>query len=101
MQLRATDPSDSRFDSMLQELIDAVQHHVEDEESTVLPGMREQLDANRLEELGRAFATAREEHLGDRPGEATRDELLGQAQNAGIAGASSMSKDELKQALKQ
>lgn len=99
-QLAGMDPTDSGFESTLQELIDAVTHHVEEEESSVLPGLRQRLSAERLAELGEAFAQRRAEHLGDMPGEATRDELLQQAQNAGIEGSFSMSKAELKSALK-
>ena len=100
-QLAAMDPDDPGFESKLQELIDAVTHHVEEEESSVLPGLRQQLSAERLAELGEAFAQDRAEHLGDMPGEATRDELLQQAQNAGIDGASSMSKAQLKSSLER
>ena len=98
-QLAGMDPGDVGFETTLQELVDAVQHHVDEEESSVLPGLRERLSAERLAELGEAFAQQRAEHLGEAPGEATRDELLQQAANAGIEGASSMSKAELKSAL--
>jgi hemerythrin superfamily protein len=100
-QLAAADPSSPGFDDTLQELIDSVTHHVEEEERTVLPGMRRNLSEDRLRELGDAFAEARAEHLGDQPGEATRDELLRQAKNANIPGASSMSKQELESKLKK
>jgi hemerythrin-like domain-containing protein len=98
-ELAGMDPGDPGFESKLQELIDAVKHHVEEEESSVLPGLRANLSAARLAELGEAFAQQRAEHLGEMPGEATRDELLVQAQNSGIEGAGSMSKTELKRAL--
>lgn len=98
-QLSAMDADDGDFESTLRELIDAVQHHVEEEESTVLPGLRTQLSASRLAELGEAFAQQRAEHLGEEPGGATRDDLLQQAENAGIEGSSSMSKAELRRAL--
>ncbi len=100
-RLAAADPSGPDFDGILQELIDSVTHHVEEEESTVLPGMRQNLSQDRLRELGEAFAEVRAEHLGDQPGEATRDELLQQARNAGIPGASSMSKQELESRLRK
>lgn len=99
-KLAGMDANDAGYESALQELIDAVKHHVEEEESTVLPGLRAQLSAARLAELGEAFARLREEHLGEQPGEATRAELLIQAQNAGIEGSSTMSKAELEKALK-
>jgi hemerythrin superfamily protein len=87
------------FPKALQKLIDAVKHHVEEEESTVLPGMRTNLDAARLDELGQAFLRSRAEHLGDMPEDITKDELVQQAANADVGGASGMSKDELKSTL--
>lgn len=94
-RLAQTDPHSSTFEKILDELVEAVTHHVEEEESTVLPGMRERLGDERRAELGHAFAASRAQHMGDRPGEATREDLELQARNAGISGASSMSKDEL------
>jgi hemerythrin superfamily protein len=98
-RLADADPESSTFDDILDQLVEAVNHHVEEEESTVLPGMRERLDEDRLVELATAFAASRAEHLGDRPGDAGRQELEVQARNAGISGASSMSKQELEDAL--
>ena len=98
-QLAQTDPDSEEFVGALQKLVDAVKHHVEEEEKTVLPGMRERIDEARRAELGEAFLTARAEHLGQQPGEMSKAELLQQATNAGIEGASSMSKDELQSAL--
>jgi hemerythrin superfamily protein len=94
------DPTSEEFASVLQELIDAVKHHVEEEESTVLPGMRARLDDERLDELGQAFLEAREQHLGDMPADIRKTDLDQQAANAGITGASSMSKAELEDELK-
>lgn len=99
-RLKVLDHASAEFDSALQELIEAVRHHVEEEESSVLPGMREALSTERLDELGEAFLVSRQAHMGDRAGEATRHELLRQAENAGIDGAGSMSKDGLKAALR-
>jgi hemerythrin superfamily protein len=100
-RLADADPQSPTFDQVLTELVEAVTHHVEEEESKVLPGMRERLDDQRRAELGRAFAASREEHMGDRPGEASKEELQLQARNAGMSGASTMSKDELAEELKK
>jgi len=89
------------FPEVLQKLIDAVKHHVEEEESTVLPGMREHLDAARLDELGEAFLRSRAEHLGDMPEDITKAEMQQQAENAEISGTSGMSKEELKSTLEE
>jgi hemerythrin superfamily protein len=99
-RLNAADHNSDQFDELLDELIDAVTHHVDEEESSVLPGLRDQLSAERLEQLGEAFIAARARHMGDRPGEATKDEVVQQAANAGISGVSSRSKESLTQELR-
>lgn len=98
-QVSETDYDSPEFPEALQKLIDAVKHHVDEEESTVLPGMREHLGTDRLDELGQAFLRSRAEHLGDMPDDITKAELEQQAANAGVTGGSGMSKDELKSTL--
>lgn len=98
-QMTAMDPDSAEFATALDELIKAVNHHVEEEESKVLPGMQQRLSDARRAELGEAFVTARTEHLGDRPGQATREELQQAARNAGLTGTSSSSKKEIKTEL--
>jgi hemerythrin superfamily protein len=100
-ELAKTDPTSPGYDEVLGKVVEAVTHHVEEEESTVLPGMRARLDEERRAQLGKAFATSREQHLGERPGEATKEELLQQARNAGLTGASGMSRDQLAKALQE
>ena len=41
------------------------------------------------------------EHLGDRPGQASKEELVQQAQNVGMSGVASKSKEEIQQALQE
>ncbi|XVV06427.1 hemerythrin domain-containing protein [Actinosynnema sp. CA-248983] len=98
-KLIATDPTSPEYDKVLAKLIEGVTHHVEEEESTVLPGMRRELADSRREQLGEAFAASRARHLGELPGQATKEELVAQALNKGVNGASSMSKDQLEKAL--
>ncbi|MGI8702802.1 MAG: hypothetical protein ACR2JU_16660 [Nocardioidaceae bacterium] len=62
--------------------------------------MRRCLAADRLQQLGEAFIASPAEHMGDRPGEATREELLQQAENADVEGASSKTKEELTMELR-
>ncbi|WP_436700555.1 hemerythrin domain-containing protein [Nocardioides sp. BYT-33-1] len=100
-RVAATDPDDPAFADALRELVDAVKHHVEEEETTVLPGIRERIDEARRAELGEAFLAAREQHLGEQPADITKAELEQQAANAGVGGASSMSKDELSDTLEE
>jgi hemerythrin superfamily protein len=98
-KLAATDPESPDFDSALSELVEAVTHHVEEEESKVLPGMREGLPVERLQELGDAFAESRKQHLGDEPDDITKAELEQQAENLDLGGAGGKSKSELKSEL--
>jgi hemerythrin-like domain-containing protein len=94
-RLHATDPDSTKFDSILEQLTEAIKHHIDEEENTILPGLRNQLDHERLQRLGQAFAASREEHIGERPGEANKGELVQQAENVGISNASTMLKEEL------
>lgn len=100
LKLTETDPQSPQFDTALQKLVDAVTHHVEEEESTVLPAMTAQLDQARRQKLGAEFADSRAEHMGDRPGQPSKAELELQAANVGLTGASAMDKDQLVKALK-
>jgi len=98
-QMAAMDPESAEFARALDELIKAVNHHVEEEESRVLPGMQQRLSETRRSELAEAFVTARTEHLGDRPGQASRADLEQAARNAGLRGTSASSKEEIKEEL--
>ncbi|QNE17406.1 hemerythrin domain-containing protein [Kribbella qitaiheensis] len=100
-KLAATDPESADFDKALRNLVDAVTHHVEEEETKVLPGMSANLSQERRLELGEAFAASRKEHLGEQPDDITRDELLQQARNADVSGVSSLGKDALQKKLQQ
>ena len=98
-EMTAMDFESAEFETALDELIKAVNHHVEEEESRVLPGMQQRLSTERRAELAEAFVSARTEHLGDRPGQASRDDLEQAARNAGLSGTSGSSKKELKEEL--
>ena len=98
--LAATPVDAPDFEEKLTKLVDAVKHHVEEEETTVLPGMQSGLPSERLAELGEAFLASREEHLGEMPEDITKDQLEQQAENANISGGSAKTKDELAADLK-
>ncbi|MGH3352176.1 MAG: hemerythrin domain-containing protein, partial [Nocardioides sp.] len=95
-ELSECDPFGAAYENKLTEVVDAISHHVEEEETTVLPGMRSGLDDARRAELGEAFLKSRQEHLGDMPQDITRDEMRRQASNADISVG-----DKDKQALQQ
>jgi hemerythrin superfamily protein len=103
------------FTEALGQFVDAVRHHVEEEEDEVLPALRDAVDTETLEQLGAAFTRARVEELrksgieeeapaaeaaGDLA-DATRDELYEKAKEADIPGRSGMKKDELAEALRE
>ncbi|WP_394618302.1 hemerythrin domain-containing protein [Lentzea sp. JNUCC 0626] len=98
-KLLDTDYDSPRYEKALKDVVDSITHHVKEEEDTVLPGMRKRLSAQRRYELGELFARSRADHLGELPGQATREELLVQAKNIGLEGASSMSKAQLQREL--
>jgi hemerythrin superfamily protein len=125
-KLQATDPTSPQFDSALAEFVDAVRHHVDEEESEILPELANSLDRARLTELGQAFEERRLEVLrshgitdravgaggaaaqladGERAGRGdiagmTREELYEMAKETDVAGRSQMSKDELAKAVR-
>ena len=98
--LAATPVDASDFEDKLAKLVEAVTHHVKEEETTVLPGMRNLLPPERLDELGKAFLDSRAKHFGEMPEDITKVELEQQAANANVSGASAKSKEELAQDLK-
>jgi hemerythrin-like domain-containing protein len=53
--LEQTDPEDPEFDELTRKLIDAIRHHVDDEEKDLLPKLRQACDAAELRELGEKF----------------------------------------------
>lgn len=100
-KLAATDPDSADFITVLDEVVKAVSHHIEEEEETVLADMRNGLSAERRAELGEAFLATREQHLGDQPDDITRDELRQQAANMEVSTPSGATKDEIQQKLRE
>jgi hemerythrin superfamily protein len=95
----------AHFDEAFTAFVAAVKHHVEEEETEVLPALRAAVDEETLLRIGMAFEEARQGLLGEpEPADpltgATRDELYERAKAADIPGRSGMTKDELAQALR-
>ncbi|MDG6108987.1 hemerythrin domain-containing protein [Dactylosporangium aurantiacum] len=61
--LQRMGPDDEAFADRLDDFIAAVGHHVQEEESTVLPALRDAVGDARLIELGAAFEQVRLEEL--------------------------------------
>ena len=92
---------DGDFQRALGEFVDAVRHHVAEEESEILPAIKESMSFRKRDELGKRFESHRISEL-KRAGiddALTKEDLYIRAQRAGIAGRSSMSRGELARAL--
>ncbi|GAA1516214.1 hemerythrin domain-containing protein [Dactylosporangium maewongense] len=61
--LQRMGPEDESFNDRLEDFIATVGHHVEEEETSTLPALRESVDEARLIEIGAAFEQVRLEEL--------------------------------------
>jgi hemerythrin superfamily protein len=97
-------PGTPEFRKTLQELEQSVKHHVEEEESKILPTLAKSAGDKELKELGKAFKERRDEELKalsvPKQGAPSKAELYEQAQKADIPGRSHMGKEELAEALR-
>jgi len=104
------------FERALTDFVEAVRHHVEEEENEVLPALEKAVDGATLEQLGEAFegtrrtmlqaagyrdATASPGDLATDLADATREELYEMARRADIPGRSGMNKEALAEALRE
>jgi hemerythrin superfamily protein len=104
--LKRAEPGTSEFEQTLSELVESVNHHVQEEESTILPTLAKTAGEKELKRLGTAFKERREQEfkalagVSDKNG-STKAELYEKAQEADIPGRSHMTKAELEKALKK
>ena len=83
LELKGTDTQ--AFDDAVEELARVVNHHLTEEELTILNPAREEVPERARAELGDAFATARNAHLDDDCGSLTHvRELVAQARGEGL-----------------
>ncbi|MEU5683813.1 hemerythrin domain-containing protein [Streptomyces venezuelae] len=61
--LEVEDVGSDEWDEKLEDLVEAVNHHTDEEERTILNGARENVPMERREELGTAFLAEREKQL--------------------------------------
>lgn len=57
--LENTDATDPKFDELVGKLMEDIRHHLEEEESDLLPKLRAACDADELRELGKKFENRR------------------------------------------
>jgi hemerythrin superfamily protein len=57
--LENTDATDPKFDELVGELMEDIRHHLEEEESDLLPKPRAACDADELRELGKKFENSK------------------------------------------
>ncbi|UBU08934.1 hemerythrin domain-containing protein [Nonomuraea gerenzanensis] len=108
--LRRAEPGSAEFAGAYELLALSVSHHVQEEESTLLPLLARTTTERELRALGRTFRHRRQQELRaltaprrSRPAsggpELTKTELYERARRADIPGRSRMSKRELEKAL--
>jgi hemerythrin superfamily protein len=97
------------------QLQQSVEHHVQEEESEMLPKLRERLDEQKLTQLAETLAQAKQQAMEEMQanlakggssgtsveGELTKEELYQKAKEQDIEGRSKMDKEELKEAVEQ
>lgn len=107
-ELLAEDPDGPGYDGKLAGMVGELRHHIEEEEQDLLPVLTEKASAEERAELARRFAAATSwsgdtgagsgSGSGSEDGQ-TRDELYAKAKEQDVPGRSTMSKDELADAV--
>jgi hemerythrin superfamily protein len=98
-ELLAGDPDEPGYDGKLAALVGELHHHIEEEESELLTVLTDKASDDEREQLGARFAADTGQAGITVADDASKSELYEQAKAADIPGRSSMSKDELAQAI--
>lgn len=94
-ELESMDPGHDRFEAKMTVVKEQVEHHVEEEEESLFPEARKELGEERLEELGKQLQLmAKKEKM-------SKEELYEKARELDIEGRSTMSDEELLEAVIQ
>jgi iron-sulfur cluster repair protein YtfE (RIC family) len=62
-RLHGMQPSDGQFSSLMQQLIQDVEHHVQEEETELFPRVRQSM-GNQLQDLGQRMMRRKQELMG-------------------------------------
>ncbi|MFP5392224.1 MAG: hemerythrin domain-containing protein [Gammaproteobacteria bacterium] len=76
-EIRASNPNDLRYDSLVHELMRDVMHHVADEETKLLPAAERLLSSDRLNELGAQMTKRRLQLLKPKAGKIAANTAVG------------------------
>ena len=99
-EIRGLDPSAESWSAKMTVLIENVRHHAEEEEEELFPKLRGAFGDARLQEMGDKLEAAKQRHEGGpSPSSMSKEELYEQAKQRDVSGRSSMTKDELAEAL--
>jgi hemerythrin superfamily protein len=106
-ELARIDVEDEQWKAKFTVLKELVEHHVEDEEGEIFPKVRKAMKADAASELAEQYLAAKLEIAGPDAERITsfeletmtKDELLEQAREMGLEGTSSMTKEDLVEAL--
>lgn len=116
--IRRGGPDAGDLQQNMRKLKQAIEHHVQEEESEAWPKMRDELGRTKLDELGTEVEQRKRQLVGTASGtttsstssggsagggllDLTKEELYEKAKQAGIEGRSSMTKKELADALQR
>jgi hemerythrin superfamily protein len=95
---------DADIEPPMHSIIEGVTHHVQEEENEVLPKMAQELGSERMDALGDRLLEAKRDRQGQGKDtdldDLSKSELYERAQAANVGGRSSMTKDQLKEALR-
>jgi hemerythrin superfamily protein len=100
-ELLAGDPDEPGYDGKLAALVGELHHHIEEEESELLPVLSDKASDEEREQLGTRFAADTGQADVTLPDDASKSELYERAKEADVPGRSSMTKDELAQAISE
>lgn len=91
-EIRGLNPGAAAFKAKMKVLMENVEHHAQEEEDEMFPEVRELMSDDELESMGQDLEAAKTRH---QLSGASKEQLQRQAQDMGIEGRSSMTKDEL------
>ena len=97
-EIRQLQPGDDAFKAKMTVLMENVEHHAQEEEEEMFTEVRGLMSEEALQELGEELQQAKSRHL---MSDASKEELQEKAKELDIEGRSSMTKDELVQAIEQ